>query len=401
MGRLIALLLAAIAACHAEQTAESVLEKVAEVYSTARTLRLELVHKSQIIQAGNSVSGEEAIRIALERPGRLWLSVKGSSQPAYLVVNDGEAQWTYIPSQKQYAREEIAALGDDDEDQGPQEGRDPVAEMLRIVSGRYEVLARLAPYASILKQDTLKVAGQRTPCVVVAIDLPSSRIHREIWVDQSRFLVLSDREVRQVPTRWGPTQMEEWLVAKAAEVNAQLEPGTFTFEPHDKARKVDFLAIPGSSGRVSFAGRRAPDFTLKDIEGNQVSLASLRGKVVLLDFWATRCGPCLREMPILNKLSEELQDKGLVVLGVNDEGAGEVRGFLKKHQYSLTVLDDSRRTVFKLYGASAIPSLLVIGRDGIVARHFVGSRGEAELRAALQAAGLAQNPGQYTHSPIP
>jgi peroxiredoxin len=388
MTRVSVLLLAAVAACQAAETAESVLERVAETYGAAKTLRLDLVHRSQISQGGGSASGEDRIRIAFERTGRLWLSVKGDSQPEYLVVNDGEGQWTYVPSRKQYAREEVTAVGDEDEDQETQEGGDPVARILRTVSVRYRALPKLAAFASILKEDTVKIAGQRIPCVVIAFDLPAPKLHREIWVDRSRFLVLSEHEVRRDSTASGPRQMEQWLIAKAAEVNMPLETGTFTFTPPEKARKVDFLTIPGSFGRVSLTGRRAPDFTLKDLEGNPVNLASLRGKIVLLDFWATWCGPCRRELPVLNKLSEELAGKDVVVLGIDDEGAAEIRGFLRRNKYTFTVLDDSKRAVFRLYGTRAIPSVVVIGRDGVVAKHFVGSREEPELRAALKAAGL-------------
>jgi peroxiredoxin/outer membrane lipoprotein-sorting protein len=380
-----ALLLLAVAVSPAAETAASILQKVAEVYANARTFRLDLEHKSRITRGGTSYVGVDRIRIAFERPGKLWLSVKPTALPEYLVVNDGQAQWTYVPSQKEYSREDLATVGDVEE-QG--ESGDPVIDALRLADVRYQVLPQLAQFATIVKEDSVKIAGQKIPCVVIAIDIPSPKMRREIWVDRTRFLVLSEYESREDTSHAVPQQFEQWLIAKTAEVNTPIPAGTFTFKPPAKARRVGVLAIRGVSGRVSLAGRRAPDFTLDDMDGNPVNLASLRGKVVLIDFWATWCGPCLHELPIVNRLGEELRGKGLVVLGIDDEGEGEIRSFLKKHNYTFTVLHDSKRTVSELYGARVIPSTLVIGRDGVVVRHFVGARGEADFRAALRAAGI-------------
>jgi peroxiredoxin len=159
----------------------------------------------------------------------------------------------------------------------------------------------------------------------------------------------------------------------------------FTFNPPANARPVDELNLPG---RPAFIGRPATEFTLKNVDGEPVSLSAFRGKIVVLDFWATWCPPCRRELPTIDKLASELRDKDVIFLGINDEGAATVKSFNKKHEYTFTTLEDTHGKVHHAYDARAIPSVFVIGRDGIIKKHFVGSREEPELLAAIQAAGL-------------
>ncbi|MFZ9879787.1 MAG: TlpA family protein disulfide reductase [Phycisphaerales bacterium] len=136
-------------------------------------------------------------------------------------------------------------------------------------------------------------------------------------------------------------------------------------------------------------GDAAPDFALKDLAGAEVTLASLKGKVVLLDFWATWCGPCKMAMPTIQKLHDEYKDKGVVVLGVNtwEQQPDAAKKYMeqKKFTYGCLLSGDA---LAEAYGVPGIPALVVIGKDGKVAVAEVGladSSGDS-LRKALDAA---------------
>lgn len=118
-------------------------------------------------------------------------------------------------------------------------------------------------------------------------------------------------------------------------------------------------------------GKSAPDFTLKDLDGNNVSLHQFRGHVVLLDFWASWCPPCRASMPTLDKFAAEYHDKGLVMIGVSlDRSAGDASSFLKQNNYHLLIplwgSASASQGVARTYGVSAIPHTFVIDRDGII-----------------------------------
>jgi thiol-disulfide isomerase/thioredoxin len=119
---------------------------------------------------------------------------------------------------------------------------------------------------------------------------------------------------------------------------------------------------------VAWAGDlqgKAPDITLKSLQGENVRLADLKGKVVMVNFWASWCGPCRQEMPLLNQLQQDYQDVGFVLLGVNVDGeAAERDSFLKDHPVSFLVLDDSANLATEAFGVEAMPSSYFIDKQG-------------------------------------
>ncbi len=121
----------------------------------------------------------------------------------------------------------------------------------------------------------------------------------------------------------------------------------------------------------SSEGYLAPQFILRNLKGNLVSLDSFKGQVVVLNFWATWCVPCRIEMPAFEHLYRRYRSQGLTVLGVSlDKGANEkVRKFIEEYQLSFPVLMDSDGKVEKLYPSASIPFTFVIDKIGhIVAR---------------------------------
>jgi len=111
----------------------------------------------------------------------------------------------------------------------------------------------------------------------------------------------------------------------------------------------------------------APDFTLRTLDGQKLRLGEQRGQVVLVNFWATWCGPCRQEMPHLNKLYEKYKSSGFVLLGVNvDDDSAQAAGVASKLGVKFPVLPDADKRVSRQYDLSAMPSTVLIDRDGRV-----------------------------------
>jgi len=133
---------------------------------------------------------------------------------------------------------------------------------------------------------------------------------------------------------------------------------------------------PSSEPAAAVAvGGQAPDFSLTDLDGRVVSLAQLRGKVVLVNFWATWCPPCRAEMPSMEKLYHLLKDEDFVMLAINIEADGEqtVARFLEKNQHSFPILLDTQGVVQKQYGVYKFPETFVIRKDGIIDDKVIGA----------------------------
>lgn len=139
---------------------------------------------------------------------------------------------------------------------------------------------------------------------------------------------------------------------------------------------------PDSEG--PYLGFRAPDFELTDLHGNNVRLSDLQGKPILLNFWASWCPPCRKEMPELQAFTHEYGDKILVV-GVNwNDSRDEVERFLNEYGVSYLNLLDTNGKIFVRYGLTGLPTTFFIDEDGIVRGKWLGSITKADLIAAFR-----------------
>jgi cytochrome c biogenesis protein CcmG, thiol:disulfide interchange protein DsbE len=120
-------------------------------------------------------------------------------------------------------------------------------------------------------------------------------------------------------------------------------------------------------------GNVAPDFTVQDAE-RKVALSEFRGKVVVLNFWATWCMPCLEEMPSLVQMQQRLKDRGVTVVAVSlDKDAESYQRFLRNHNISLLTVRDEKQQSSDLYGTFKFPETYVIDRNGVMRRKFIGA----------------------------
>ena len=136
-------------------------------------------------------------------------------------------------------------------------------------------------------------------------------------------------------------------------------------------------------------GQAAPDFTTTDLEAKPVSILALKGKTVLLDFWATWCGPCRADGPALDKLYQKYGGHDLAIIAISvDEDRAIVEKFLSEHPHPYPVVLTSENDVPRQYRFRAVPTYVVIDKEGKVAAATEGEKGFGGLRKALNKAGL-------------
>ncbi len=230
--------------------------------------------------------------------------------------------------------------------------------------------------AYALPDETLVIGGESMPCAVVEaiyekrtpFDGGSGRAVR-LWIEKKTWLVRQARYERA----WSNDELATWT-ARVEKMTVDQPPPQWALEGAEHFKGVE---------QPKWVGQAVPEFSMKSLDGRTVSRDALRGKVVVLDFWATWCGPCREEMPLIEKLGEELKSRGVEVWGVTDEPADVARQWLAERKRTLPTLIDADHTLFRHYGIESIPVLMVIRSDGRVASYVVGMRGDRDLRADI------------------
>ena len=134
-----------------------------------------------------------------------------------------------------------------------------------------------------------------------------------------------------------------------------------------------FLIISSRRPEPVKLGDAAPDFTLPALEGPRISLRDYRSRVVVLNFWATWCPPCVEETPSLKRFAEEMQSDGVEVIGVSvDEDGAALRKFVTEAQLSFPIARDPERTVAARYGTFKFPETYIVDSEGRIAEKLIG-----------------------------
>jgi cytochrome c biogenesis protein CcmG/thiol:disulfide interchange protein DsbE len=136
---------------------------------------------------------------------------------------------------------------------------------------------------------------------------------------------------------------------------------------------VIFFSRPHGVSHAPSLGEQVPGFNLKKDTGEPVTISDFRGKILVLNFWASWCAPCLDELPSLNRLSERYADKGVQVVGISvDEDPDAYRNFLTKNRISFLTLRNHTRSVSEQYGTYKLPETYIISRDGRLLNKIIG-----------------------------
>lgn len=153
---------------------------------------------------------------------------------------------------------------------------------------------------------------------------------------------------------------------------------------------LDNPQLKAAFGKLEDADKRRQEanFSLKDLSGKTWTLKDLRGSVVLVNFWATWCPPCRKEMPDLEALYKKFHGKGLVILSLSDEAEATVRGYLAGKSYTYPMLLDPGHKVNEAFGIEGIPKSFVYDREGKLVAQAMDMRTMGQFRQMLGAAGL-------------
>ncbi|MFN8058240.1 MAG: redoxin domain-containing protein [Vicinamibacterales bacterium] len=312
--------------------------------------------------------------VAFASGGRL--RQESTSRATPLIVSDGKSTWIHRSQFQQY---KVLSRGS--------------AYTLAPVERLKRATDRLTS-ARLLPDETIDIEGASIACRVVEgtyaedPDEDTQRASVRFWIDRARDAVVQERALLvAVDPQATPTpRLVETTVYTLVELDPTFPDGHFSFAPAPGDILVDEFQDPTL---VNLTGQRAPEFALTALDGRRVSLADLRGRVVILDFWASWCKPCVVEMPVLQKLWTQLESRGVVVLGINNEAVETARAFLSGHGVTFTTLSDPSSDVARRYQVKGIPVGAVVDRDGTISSFFVGLREESVWRNALEKVGVS------------
>ncbi len=180
------------------------------------------------------------------------------------------------------------------------------------------------------------------------------------------------------------------IALKDIRVNEEIPAEVFVYKPEAGFKEVEEFAGPwaggGEGSQEALVGKPAPDFGDTALDGTPLKLSNLKGRVVMLDFWATWCGPCVQAIPQVQELSDRFRDKAVTVIGVNQDRGNEplVKKFIEKKKITFPQFMDEGE-VGRAYEVSAIPCTVLIDKEGVVQKVTIGGGREDEVAEDIEA----------------
>ena len=361
---------AAVLSWPQDDQGSAILKKAANVHRGLQNFEFEAIQVDEFRQNGINKRIESRI-MTVARDTSTFRTEQGEPENSTVTVSNGTTTWQFVPSKRQFTQK-------------------PGGSGERYFS-RFAHIADAIKEASVLPDESLQIEGTPIECYVIRAELPprSDRVETAFttyWIDKRRSIVLRElfeRHVKSSPFN-EPPDIRSSITLTRARLNEPLNDSLFVFNPPAGIREVDEF-LPGRD----MTGETVPDFLLKDVGGKPFRLSSTRGKVVLLDFWATWCPPCRETMPVLEKLQRQFKDKGFIVVGVNvNDPMNKARDFVEKAGITYTIVMAEGGSVVDEFQAKGLPVMMIIDRDGKIIGHYGGWADEAKIRDRLRIAGV-------------
>jgi thiol-disulfide isomerase/thioredoxin/outer membrane lipoprotein-sorting protein len=373
----------------AVQQARKAVASVAERYRTLKSYQLEGYSESRFSSSQGEQTSASSVRFKVSRPGKLSSEMRNEEMTSR-VVSDGDSVWTSVAQLGQFTVQSLAQIRKDSDSLAFARQFDPAADYAHILDGVKDVRP--------LTRDTVHTSAGVVNCERYALSIAQPEgsdanltMHpRVLWIDpQTRMVLLDSVRVDQKHPQLGEVSSVNVTRMVVAKPDPVFTASDFRFQADTGMKRVRRF-LRRSPEHADMEGRPATDFTLESLASSSpVKLSALKGKVVVLDFWATWCGPCRRWMPIVAKAQRDYADRGVQVYAINlRESEAKVREYLGQQKIDVPVLMDRSGSVATDYRASSIPTTVIVGRDGKVVRVLVGLHGEEDLADVLHEAGV-------------
>jgi peroxiredoxin/outer membrane lipoprotein-sorting protein len=365
--------------------AQSTLDAIGKAYHDAKSLSL-IGKISLDFDAGGEQKHESADFIAsFAAPNQFRHEIKDD----VLIVSTGEKLFAYLPEKNQYVSVDAPKAPVDPKDLSESistllASQNPV---LLMTISQDPIVQLTGGAKNVAQADDVKLGDIAYNVLTfqkddhgyrVLVD-PGTHLIRQMRIDRKTEIEkrgVEDVKTADVTFDYLTTTTGE---APAAELFAWSPPRDATV-----AKEEEAADSPGGSA-TALEGKPAPDFKLTGIDGTAVALADLKGSVVVLDFWATWCGPCVASLPHIDQINSDFTEKGLKVYAINlEEPKAAVQKFIVSKKLTLPVLLDTDGSIAKKYLANAIPETVIIAKDGNVKKVFVGFGGDEPLRHAIE-----------------
>jgi thiol-disulfide isomerase/thioredoxin/outer membrane lipoprotein-sorting protein len=353
----------------------------------------ESVRKSELEDERRTV-----YRTAIQGAGKLYRIEERSPFGSLTQVSDGTTETIYLSETKMYEEHPVPEKWP-----GIPNGINAAIELWNAWDTRATLEAAIAKaeHATMLPQETITVGGKSFPCYVVHATRDSNQGDHDdltFWIDKKALVLRKELQHSDNYLIVGnnihlPYHSDITDVYPVVDFGPQTSPEFFRFTaPADAQRIASFEPhldepLPENHPNTQLAGQMAPDVTLTHADGSKVALSSLRGKPVLIDFWATWCGPCLVSMPLLHRVYDDVKDRAIVFLAIDEDNRAEdATAYLARHKYPWTDIHDTDFQFEKVFKNTAIPLTVLIDAQGKIVYYDFGGD-EGALRRAIAALG--------------
>ena len=370
---------ACVLSAQIDPAAEALLKKSADFTRSAGSYSMEM---TMTVETSGPLKNslEMPMSVKWSKPDKMFVESK-SPVGTMTIVSDGKASYIYMGGANQYLRREAAFS----------------PAMILQMSGMPGNLTSslMQKSVQIVREEVVALEGRETPCFVVeseyagVTELNGMKVRQgktTMWLakDTGNMLRMESSSMMESPVFPKPVETRIRLDVNKMRLGETFSPKDFTFTPPPGAREIQQMAgFTLANGRPELIGKPLPPLQLTSLDGKPFDIAQFKGKTVLLNFWATWCGPCRAEIPDLKKLHTEWRDSDIVLIGVDvDEDASTVEGAINdlKINYPVVLAKIAEN---KEIGVHAYPTQVVVDPNGNILKYEVGKRSAEQFEALV------------------